>query len=204
MKTTVQGKEVDVVLRTKFNEYNCSTKMVGRPYLVDKLLNIPRFEDIYDTKLRDFLLDNKHAIIEEWVKSLEDRTLYATLRTGNNMFPFDGGQYLPSVLLFSDQVLYKGDVYWNDFREVVRELQRDASYGVKVIALPCFNNRTYKTVHQITPRYSRVWALFPPSVVDGLYVPDNPKLDSKFKKKELASVIPNQDDRDEVLKAIAT
>lgn len=182
MKVQYKGTEYDVKLKTSFVNYNCSTKMVGRLELVGTLPNVTtgyKWDQVWLAALDAI----KKDLIHDWVRSLDVKTTFPKLCEGNPIFPQDHGQYLPSILLFSDAVNgYAGTHWTQSFLGLLRELE-SGPYGCIVVGLPAYHNRTYGVYG--APRLSRVWAIYPPSMRSFVFTPHNSELEARFKDPKI-------------------
>lgn len=193
-----KGVEYKTRLETQFNNYNCSVKMVG----ILKVLTEPKDERLtYDTGWWQKVDDNRRVLIQAWIASLEDRNTFSELREGNKIFPLDTGKYLPTVLLFADAIngYAATDKWYKSFLALVREFQKDPSYGMTVVPLPAYHNRTYGVYGQ--PRFSRVFALYPPTVRQYMFTPANKELNKTFQNKAYADLY-TKEDKEEYLAAL--
>lgn len=174
MKIEYKGKEYDVSLKTLFVNYNCSVKMVGRLTIE----GAPKGYE-YDKGFFELLEPIKKDLINQWLGSLDKPGTFPKLMDGNPIFPQDGGKYLPSVLLFADAINgYAGARWSQSFFGLLRELQKDSSYGCTIVGLPMYHNRTYG---EDGSRVSKVWAIYPPSMGNKVYTPKNSRLTASLK-----------------------
>lgn len=146
-----------LVLRSKFNEYNCAVKMCGRLYLEHAGKDLDGW---FSNDLVEFLQKNKTEIIKELGQHLTSKNTYTQLLEKNNMFPMDSGTYLPSYLLYADRIVHKGDLrWWSEWPGLIQELETHPEHGFKVFKLPAFINNFYKSSFCA----SRVWGIVPPA-----------------------------------------
>jgi len=169
------GKAATARLVTKFVEYNCGTKMVGRIHLEVTTQGLAgdatstSLDTYYDpprtTEFEKLGKENEKEFITEWLASLKVNKTFGPLSAGgaNTIFPSDPGHYKPSALVFSDTIYQNlRDIpYWRNFGSLIEIFKRDPSYGVTVYQLPIFGNLTYGTF----AHPSRLTVLFLPDVV---------------------------------------
>ena len=157
---TIKIGNYKVGLKAVYGEYNCGNKTVGRLELV--VTEGASRTNLGWTVVKDQLEEVKirDAIIENYLKDLDESSTFTTLMAGSPMFPNDSGTYRPGTLIYMDSVSYNYSYKWyNHWKALIALFETEPKFGVVVLKSPILPNRFYGT-----DRPSRIWTLVLPCI----------------------------------------
>lgn len=184
----IKGIARDVRLNTAWVNYNCGVRMVGRLVLEGKIDGA--WKDLRLAKTDEFGAAREavaadpeimKALAREFIGNMQTREsgFVPPLRGAddkhiNPVFENDSGKYIPTVLLYADEVHLASKMFphWG---HLVKLFQDDKSLEVEVYPGVAFNNGFYGT----SPHFSCVWQIVLPAMRKYVLSNKQVKFDSK-------------------------